>query len=64
MGRKWSSRATQDALARLSYDVVAHDKERDDLLIKLGEEKLSPPEISAMILAELRLDAEAYLDSP
>lgn len=51
MGRKWSSRITQDALSRLSYDVVAHDKERDDILIKLGEEKLSPPEISAMILA-------------
>jgi molecular chaperone DnaK len=64
MGRKWSSRITQEALSRLSYDVVAHDKQRDDLLIKLGEEKLSPPEISAMILAELRLDAEAYLGQP
>ncbi|MFL5249253.1 MAG: molecular chaperone DnaK [Myxococcales bacterium] len=64
MGRKWSSRTTQEALSRLSYDVVAHDKQRDDLLIKLGEEKLSPPEISAMILAELRLDAEAYLGQP
>ncbi|MFL5396832.1 MAG: molecular chaperone DnaK [Myxococcales bacterium] len=64
MGRKWSSRTTQEALSRLSYDVVPHDKERDDLLIKLGEEKLSPPEISAMILAELRLDAEAYLGQP
>jgi molecular chaperone DnaK len=64
MGRKWSSRTTQEALSRLSYDVVAHDKERDDLLVKLGEEKLSPPEISAMILAELRLDAEAYLGQP
>ncbi|MFL5374998.1 MAG: molecular chaperone DnaK [Myxococcales bacterium] len=64
MGRKWSSRTTQEALSRLSYDVVPHDKQRDDLLIKLGEEKLSPPEISAMILAELRLDAEAYLGQP
>ncbi|MFL5421925.1 MAG: molecular chaperone DnaK [Myxococcales bacterium] len=64
MGRKWSSRTTQEALSRLSYDVVAHDKQRDDLLIKLGEEKLSPPEISAMILAELRLDAESYLGQP
>src|SRR5436853_7360406 len=61
MGRKWSAKSTQDALARLSYQVIAHDKERDDILIQLGDEKLSPPEMSAMILTELRLDAEAYL---
>src|SRR5438067_3531217 len=61
MGRKWSSRSTQDALARLPYTVVPHDKERDDLLIQLGESTYSPPEISAMVLAELRLDAEAFL---
>jgi molecular chaperone DnaK len=64
MGRKWSSRATQEALTRLSYEVVAHDKERDDFLVKLGPESFSAPEISAMILAELRLDAEAYLGQP
>src|SRR5205823_13810993 len=34
---------------------------RDDLLIQLGESTYSPPEISAMVLAELRLDAEAFL---
>src|SRR5207302_8446645 len=64
MGRKWSSRATQEALTRLSYEVVPHDKERDDFLVKLGPESFSAPEISAMILAELRLDAEAYLGQP
>jgi len=64
MGRKWSSRTTQEALTRLSYEVVAHDKERDDFLVKLGPESFSAPEISAMILAELRLDAEAYLGQP
>src|SRR5438067_3480267 len=61
MGRKWSSRTTQQALARLPYTVVAHDKERDDLLIQLGDLTYSPPEISAMVLTELRLDAEAFL---
>src|SRR2546429_6624428 len=61
MGRKWSSRSTQEALSRLPYTVVPHEKERDDLLIQLGEKTYSPPEISAMVLAELRLDAEAFL---
>src|SRR5438309_9253847 len=64
MGRKWSSRSTQEALARLPYTVVPHEKERDDLLIQLGEKTYSPPEISAMVLAELRLDAEAFLGQP
>src|ERR671936_883465 len=64
MGRKWSSRTTQQALARLPYTVVPHDKERDDLLIQLGDQAYSPPEISAMILTELRLDAEAFLGQP
>src|SRR5205823_4516318 len=64
MGRKWSSRTTQQALKRLSYTVVAHEKDRDDLLIQLGEKTYSPPEISAMVLAELRLDAEAFLGQP
>jgi molecular chaperone DnaK len=64
MGRKWSSKSTQEALARLPYSVVPHDKERDDLLIQLGDQTYSPPEISAMVLTELRLDAEAFLAQP
>src|SRR5438105_2680492 len=64
MGRKWSSRTTQEALSRLPYTVVPHDRERDDLLIQLGDTTYSPPEISAMVLTELRLDAEAFLGQP
>jgi molecular chaperone DnaK len=59
MGRKFSSRPLQDALARLPYTVVSG--ERDDPRIVLGEHSFSPPEISAMVLTELRLDAEAWL---
>src|SRR5882672_7245829 len=40
MGRKWSSRSTQEALARLPYTVVPHDKQRDDLLIQVGEKQI------------------------
>src|SRR5207245_1278553 len=39
MGRKWSSRSTQEALSRLPYTVVPHEKERDDLLIQIGEKQ-------------------------
>jgi molecular chaperone DnaK len=59
MGRKFSSRALQDALPRLPYTVVGGD--RDDPHIQLGDKQFTPPEVSAMILTELRLDAEAYL---
>ncbi|MBS2021807.1 MAG: molecular chaperone DnaK [Deltaproteobacteria bacterium] len=59
MGRKYSSRALQEALPRLPYSVVNGD--RDDPHIVLGDKSYTPPEISAMILTELRLDAEAFL---
>ena len=59
MGRKFSSRALQDALVRLPYSIVAGV--HDDPRIALGDQSYSPPEISAMVLTELRLDAEAFL---
>jgi molecular chaperone DnaK len=59
MGRKFSSESVQGALPRLPYTVQPGD--RDDPHILLGDQKFTPPEISAMILTELRLDAEAYL---
>ncbi|GAC1337850.1 MAG: molecular chaperone DnaK [Myxococcales bacterium] len=59
MGRAYSSRALQETLPRLPYTVVAG--ERDDARIQLGDQSFSPPEISAMVLTELRLDAEAHL---
>src|SRR2546423_8441082 len=47
MGRKWSSRSTQGALARLPYTVLPHDQERDDLLLQLGEKAYFPPQVNA-----------------
>jgi molecular chaperone DnaK len=62
MGRRWSSKALQETLARMPYTVVQGPHE--DVRIVLGEQQYSPPEISAMVLTELRLDAEAYFGEP
>ena len=62
MGRRWSSKALQEVITRMPYTVVAGP--HDDLRIALGEIEYSPPEISAMVLTELRLDAEAFFGVP
>jgi molecular chaperone DnaK len=62
MGRRWSAKATQEAIQRMPYSVVAGP--HDDVRISLGEQNYSPPEISAMVLTELRLDAEAFFGAP
>ncbi|MCA1829878.1 MAG: Hsp70 family protein, partial [Myxococcales bacterium] len=62
MGRRWSSKALQEVLPRMPYTVVAGP--HDDVRIQMGETQYSPPEISAMVLTELRLDAEAFFGEP
>ena len=62
MGRRWSSKALRDTVARMPYTIVQGPHE--DVRIVLGEQQYSPPEISAMVLTELRLDAEAYFGAP
>ncbi len=62
MGRRWSSKAAQEVIVRMPYTVVAGP--HDDLRIALGDIQYSPPEISAMVLTELRLDAEAFFGAP
>jgi molecular chaperone DnaK len=62
MGRRWSSKALQEVLARMPYTVVQGPHE--DIRIVLGDSQFSPPEISAMVLTELRLDAEAFFGEP
>ena len=62
MGRRFSSKSVQESLVRLPYTVVAG--ERDDPRIVLGDQQLSPAEVSAMVLTELRLDAEAFFGEP
>jgi molecular chaperone DnaK len=62
IGRKWSSDLVQAALRRLPYSVIAGPN--DDVRIRMAGNTYSVPELSAMILTELRLDAERYFGSP
>jgi molecular chaperone DnaK len=62
IGRKFSSEQTQEALKVLPFTVEAG--EHDDIRIRLGEKHFSLPEISAMVLRELKLDAEAFFGKP
>ncbi len=58
IGRKFSSAQTQDALKTLPYQVVQGD--HDDIRVAMGDTRYSVPELSAMVLRELKLDAEAF----
>ncbi|MBI3185795.1 MAG: molecular chaperone DnaK [Myxococcales bacterium] len=62
LGRKFSSTQVQEAMKHLSYQIVCG--EHDDIRVRLGGRDISLPEISAMILAELKQDAEAYFNQP
>jgi molecular chaperone DnaK len=59
MGRKFDDPDVQRALKMVPYDVAKAPN--GDLRVKLGGKEYSPPEISAMVLAKIKADAEAYL---
>ena len=58
IGRKFSSPQVQDAIKVLPYGVHAGD--HDDIRIQLGDKKYAVPEVAAMVLKELKADAEAF----
>jgi molecular chaperone DnaK len=62
IGRKWSSPQVQEARGRLPYRLS--EGPHDDVRVELGGELLAVSEISAMVLTELKLDAEAALGQP
>jgi molecular chaperone DnaK len=62
IGRKFSAAQTQDALKGLPYTLEVGD--HDDIRVKLGDKAYSLPELSAMVLRELKLDAEAHFGRP
>ena len=59
MGRKFSDPEVQHAITLVPFKVSAASN--GDIRVHMGGKEYSPPEISAMILAKLKTDAEAYL---
>ena len=62
IGRKWSSPQVKNAVATSSYRIVQGP--HTDVRIVLREKDFSVPEISAMVLQEMKLIAEDYLGEP
>jgi molecular chaperone DnaK len=62
MGRKYEDAEVQRTLPRIPYTVLP--AENGDVRVKLSDKEFSPPEVSAMILAKIKRDAEAYLSEP
>jgi len=62
MGRKYEDAQVQRTLSRIPYKVSS--AENGDVRVLMGEREFSPPEVSAMILAKIKADAEAYLGEP
>ena len=61
IGRKWDSQQVQTAIANCPYSIVKGPHE--DARIQLRGKAYSVPEISAMILQEMKLIADDYLGS-
>jgi molecular chaperone DnaK len=59
MGRKYTDAEVQKALKVVPYKVSAAPN--GDVRVGMGGKEYSPPEVSAMILAKIKQDAEAYL---
>ncbi|HEX9681127.1 MAG TPA: molecular chaperone DnaK [Anaerolineales bacterium] len=62
MGRKASDPEVQRAVELVPYKVSAAPN--GDVRVQMGGKEYSPPEVSAMILAKIKADAEAYLGQP
>src|ERR1041384_1457355 len=62
IGRKWNSPQVKNALMTSSYTIV--EGPHDDVRIRLREKEYSVPEVSSMILQEMKIIAEDYLGEP
>ena len=62
MGRKYDDPEVQRTISRVPYKVAKAPN--GDVRVVLDGKEYSPPEVSAMILAKLKADAEAYLGEP
>lgn len=59
MGRRYDDAEVQHAKSRVPY--LVGKAPNGDVRVEMGGKEYSPPEISAMVLAKLKRDAEAYL---
>jgi molecular chaperone DnaK len=62
IGRKWSSPQVKNAVLTSSYRIV--EGPHGDVRVQLREKQYSVPEISAMVLQEMKVIAEDYLGQP
>ena len=62
MGRKYEDPEVQRTLPRIPY--TALPRRNGDVRVRMDDKEYSPPEVSAMILAKIKPDAEAYLGEP
>ncbi|HOG77161.1 MAG: molecular chaperone DnaK [Anaerolineaceae bacterium] len=62
MGRRYDDPEVQRAKSRVPYKI--NKAPNGDLRVTLGDKEYTPPEVSAMILAKIKHDAEAYLGEP
>ena len=62
IGRKWTSPQVKNAVSTASYKIV--EGPHGDVRIALRDKTYSVPETSAMILQELKMFAEDYLNEP
>ena len=62
IGRKWNSPQVKNALMTSSYSIV--EGPHDDVRIRLRDKEYSVPEVSSMILQEMKIIAEDYLGEP
>jgi molecular chaperone DnaK len=62
MGRKADDAEVERTKKRVPY--IVNEAANGDVRVQLDEKDYSPPEVSAMILAKIKRDAEAYLGEP
>lgn len=58
IGRNWNDKEVQRDLKLMGYEIV---KSGNGVKVKMGDKEYSPEEVSAMVLAKLKSDAEAFL---
>ena len=59
MGQKFDSDVVSRQASSVAYSIIKH--ENGDAWVKAGDRTMSPPEVSALVLASMREIAETYL---